>query len=166
MITVAALPSICSLTIAVTKMLRNKFLYQFTCNILFTCNMFFSALANWSIHNILLWLPNLQYNFPNSRLSFWNCLVDTLCHPEVGFNTEHYNVILQGCSESTSSVAFEVLMIYCQIHFINSFIFHCLTLNIKLFIFKLFNVKFLFSEIMSLANRRERLVYGVMDARP
>ena len=147
-------------------MLRNKFLYQFTCNILFTCNMFFSALANWSIHNILLWLPNLQYNFPNSRLSFWNCLVDTLCHPEVGLNTEHYNVILQGRSESTSSVAFEVLMIYCQIHFINSFIFHCLTLNIKLFIFKLFNVKFLFSENHAFRKQKRTVVYGVMNARP
>ena len=72
----------------------------------------------------------------------------------------------QRCSEGTPSVAFEVLIISCQIYVINLFIFNRLTLNIKLFIFKLFNVKFLFSEIMSLANRRERLVYGVMDARP
>ena len=53
---------------------------------------------------------------------------------------------VQGRSEGTSSVAFEVLIINCQIYFINLFIFNCLTLNIKLFIFKLFDVKFLFSE--------------------
>ena len=58
-----------------------------------------------------------------------------------------YNIVAeQGRSEGTSSVAFEVLIINCQIYFINSFIFNCLTLNIKLFIFKLFDVKFLFSE--------------------
>ena len=34
----------------------------------------------------------------------------------------------------------------CQIYFINLFIFNCLTLNIKLFIFKMSDVKFLFSE--------------------
>ena len=72
----------------------------------------------------------------------------------------------QGRSEGTSSVAFEVLIINCQIYFINSFIFNCLTLNIKLFIFKLFDVKSLFSENHVFANRRERLVYEVMNARP
>ena len=51
------------------------------------------------------------------------------------------NLFFQGCSECSSSVAFEVLIINCQIYFINSFIFNCLTLNIKLFIFKLFDVK-------------------------
>ena len=56
------------------------------------------------------------------------------------------NLFFQGCSECSSSVAFEVLIINCQIYFINSFILNCLTLNIKLFIFKLFDVKFLFSE--------------------
>ena len=72
----------------------------------------------------------------------------------------------QGRSEDASSVAFEVLIINCQIYFINLFIFNCLTLNIKLLIFKLFDVKFLFPKIMSFANRRKRLVYGVMDACP
>ena len=52
----------------------------------------------------------------------------------------------KGCSEGTSSVAFEVLIINCQIYFIHFFVFNCLTLNIKLLIFKLFDVKFLFSE--------------------
>ena len=55
-------------------------------------------------------------------------------------------IMLQGRSEGTSSVAFEVLIINCQIYFINLFIFNCLTLNIKLFIFQLFDVKFLFSK--------------------
>ena len=54
--------------------------------------------------------------------------------------------MLQRRREGTSSVAFEVLIINCQIYFINLFIFNCLTLNIKLFIFKLFDVKFLFSQ--------------------
>ena len=52
----------------------------------------------------------------------------------------------QGRSESTSSVAFELQIINYQRYFINLFIFNCLKLNIKLFIFKLFDVKFLFSE--------------------
>ena len=72
----------------------------------------------------------------------------------------------QGCSEGTSSVAFEVLIINCQIYFINLFIFNCLTLNIKLFIFKLFDVKFLFSENHVFRKQKRTAVYGVMDARP
>ena len=36
-------------------------------------------------------------------------------------------------------------------------LFNCLTLNIKLFIFNLFDVKFCFPKIMSFANKRERL---------
>ena len=52
----------------------------------------------------------------------------------------------QGRSEGTSSVAFEVPIINCQIYFINLFIFNLLTVNIKLFIFKLFDVKLLFSK--------------------
>ena len=51
-----------------------------------------------------------------------------------------------GCSEGNSSVAFKVLIINCQIYFINLFIFNCLTLSTKLFIFKLLDVKFLFSK--------------------
>ena len=52
----------------------------------------------------------------------------------------------QECSEGTSSVAIELLIINCKICFINLFIFNCLTLNINLFNFNLFDVKFLFSE--------------------
>ena len=76
------------------------------------------------------------------------------------------NLFFQGCSECSSSVAFEVLIINCQIYFINSFIFNCLTLNIKLFIFKLFDVKFLFSENHVFRKQKRTAVYGVMDARP
>ena len=52
----------------------------------------------------------------------------------------------------------------CQICFINSFIF--LTLNIKIFIFKLFEVKFLFSENHVFRKKRRTDVDGVVDARP
>ena len=76
------------------------------------------------------------------------------------------NLFFQECSECFSSVAFEVLIINCQIYFINSFIFNCLTLNIKLFIFKLFDVKFLFSENHVFRKQKRTAVYGVMDARP
>ena len=54
--------------------------------------------------------------------------------------------VLQRRSEGEASVAFEVLIINCQMYFINLFNFNCLTLNVKLSIFKLFDVKFLFSE--------------------
>ena len=82
---------------------------------------------------------------------------------------------LQGCSEGNSSVAFEVLVINCEIDFINLFIFNCLTSNINLFIFNcltsdinLFNFNcltssFCFLKNISFASRRERLF---MDPRP
>ena len=54
--------------------------------------------------------------------------------------------VFQRRSEGIASVAFEVLIINCQMYFINLFNFNSLTLNIKLSIFKLFDVKFLFSE--------------------
>ena len=66
---------------------------------------------------------------------------------------DNIDILMQGRSEGTSNVAFKVLITNCQIYFINSFILHCLTL----FIFKFFDVKFLFSENHSFANRRERL---------
>ena len=51
------------------------------------------------------------------------------------------NFLGQGHSEGTLSVAFDVLIINYQIYFINLFILNCLTLNIKLFIFNLFDIK-------------------------
>ena len=77
-----------------------------------------------------------------------------------------YDIIAQGRGESTSSVAFEILIINCQIYFINSFIFNCLKFNIKLFIFKLFDVKFLFSENHVFREQKRTAVYGVMDSCP
>ena len=77
-----------------------------------------------------------------------------------------YDIIAQGRGESTSSVAFEILIINCQIYFINSFIFNCLKFSIKLFIFKLFDVKFLFSENHVFRKQKRTAVYGVMDSCP
>ena len=71
----------------------------------------------------------------------------------------------QGRSEGTSSVAFEVLIINCQIYFINLFIFNCLTLNIKLFIFNLFGVKLLFSKNHVFCKQKRTALYGLMDMR-
>ena len=75
-------------------------------------------------------------------------------------------LLIQERREGTLRVAFEVLIINCQICFLNSFIFNCLTLNIKLFIFKLFDVKFLFSENHVFRTQKRTAVYGVMDVRP
>ena len=72
---------------------------------------------------------------------------------------------LQGRSESTSSVVFEVLIINCQIYFINFLIFNYLTLNINMFIFKLFDIKFLISENHVFCKQKRTAVYGLMDAR-
>ena len=72
-------------------------------------------------------------------------------------------ITVQGRSEGTSSVAFEVLIINCQIYFLNSFMVNCLTLNIKLFIFKLFDVKFLFSENHVFRKQKRTAVFGVME---
>ena len=81
----------------------------------------------------------------------------------------------QGCSEGSSSVAFEVLIIKSKIDFINLFIFNCLTSNINLLIFNcltsninLFNFNcltsnFCFPKNIFFTSRRERMF---MDARP
>ena len=81
----------------------------------------------------------------------------------------------QECSKGSSSVAFEVLIINCQIDFMNLFIFNCLTSDIILFIFNclrsdinlfIFNCltsNFCYPKIISLSSRRERLF---MDVRP
>ena len=68
--------------------------------------------------------------------------------------------------KGTSSVAFEVLIINCQIYFINLFIFNCLKLNVKLLIFKLPDVKFLFSENHYFRKQKRTAVYGLVDVRP
>ena len=45
-------------------------------------------------------------------------------------------------------------------HFVNLFIFICFTLNIKLFIFDLFDAKFLFSENHIFRKQKRAAVYG------
>ena len=63
-------------------------------------------------------------------------------------------------SEGTSSVAFELLIINCQIDFINLFIFNCLTSDIYKFVhIQLFDVKFLFSENHILCKQKRTAVY-------
>ena len=61
------------------------------------------------------------------------------------------DLAMEGSSESTSSVPFEVLMINCHIEFINLFILNCLTSN------------FCFPKNISCTSRRERLF---MNGRP
>ena len=68
--------------------------------------------------------------------------------------------IIQGRSEGTSSEALEVLIVNCQIYFINLLIFDRLTLNIKLLIFKLFDVKFFFSENHVFRKQKRTTVHG------
>ena len=85
------------------------------------------------------------------------------------FNTTAYNAVAekhQSRSEGTSSVVLEAVTINCQIYFINLFIFNCLTLNIKLLVFKLFNVKLLFSKNHVFRKQKRTAVYGLMDAHP
>ena len=67
----------------------------------------------------------------------------------------------QGRSKGTSNIAFEVLIISCQIYLINLFIFNCLTLNINLFIFNLFDVKFSFSKNPIFRKQKRTTVYGL-----
>ena len=55
----------------------------------------------------------------------------------------------QGCSEGTSSVAFEALLINGQIDLINFLIFNCLTLNINLLIFNCLTSNFCFRKNVS-----------------
>ena len=144
----------------------------------------------WSIHNILLWLPNLQYKFPNSRLTFWNCLVDTLCHLEVGFYTEQYNVILidqKNVSRSmnnTSKISeqhyvqkllFPVLMIKNSGFILMSFFLYCSeycmlsrkkysSLDNHLLKLKLINIYIDFSAKISLIHRSSSRIYLLMNS--
>ena len=75
---------------------------------------------------------------------------------EISYHSAKYG---QGRSEGTSSVAFELLIINCQIYYINLFIFNCLALNVNLFIFNLCDVKFLFSESHICRKQKRTAVY-------
>ena len=78
---------------------------------------------------------------------------------------------IQGRSEETAIVVFEILIINCQIDFINLFVFKGLTFNINLLIFNCLMSNFCFSKNMfckqkrtkKQKSRRERLF---MDPRP
>ena len=85
-------------------------------------------------------------------------------------------IYVQGHREGTSSVAFEVLIMNCEIDFINLFIFNylassiilfilfnCLTLNINLSIFNCLTSNFCFPKNIYFASRRERVF---MDVHP
>ena len=93
--------------------------------------------------------------------SFFTCQNITL---------ENKGKLIQGRSEGTSSVAFEVLIINCQIDFINLMICNCLKANTNLVICYCLTSNSCFPKNISFASRserkksrRERLP---MDARP
>ena len=69
----------------------------------------------------------------------------------------------QGRSETTSNVACDVLIINCQINFINLFFLNCVASNITLLLFNCLISNFCFLKIKSFASRSERLF---MDPRP
>ena len=77
-----------------------------------------------------------------------------------------FRVPKQGHSEGTNNqlanIFYSSLIQLYFIHLIHS----SSTLNIKLFIFKLFDVKFLFAENNVFRKQKRAAVYGVMDARP
>ena len=95
--------------------------------------------------------PNVFKKFPENQIT----------KNFIYLTSSNFVTISQGRSEGTSSIAFEVLTINCQIYFINLFIFNCLTLNINLFIFNLFDVKYLFSENYIFCKQKRMAVYGL-----
>ena len=86
--------------------------------------------------------------------------LDTELKVSKHYTNKLYKHTVQGCSEGTSSVAFEVLIMNYQIYFINLVIFNCLTLNINLFIFNFFDVKFWFSENHIFRKQKKTAAYG------
>lgn len=70
---------------------------------------------------------------------------------------------IQERSETTSNVACEVLIINCQINFINLFFLNCVASNITLLLFNCLISNFCFLKIKSFASRSERLF---MEPRP
>ena len=76
------------------------------------------------------------------------------------FHWRFYFRMNQGRSESTSSVAFEVLIINCHIEFINLFIFNCLTSNINLFIFNCPTSNFCFPKKHIFQKQKRTAAYG------
>ena len=135
-------------------------LYFYLCLLAIYCTFLaFSVLHCSTVFTLISFLvpfhPYILYqNFVSSHFEFFSAILK--------FVQQRINRRGKG----TSSVAFEVLIINCKIYFINLFIFNCLTLNTKLLIFKLFDVKLLFSENHAFRKQKRTAVYGSVDARP
>ena len=107
----------------------------------------------------------LLYNYNSDNLSFnFTEILFFILHILNGHPSGTLLFILslkalrnQRCSESTSSVAFEVLIINCRIEFMNLFIFNCLALNINLFILNCLTSNFCFPKNIYFASRKEQL---------
>ena len=71
-----------------------------------------------------------------------------------GAQREYLKYSIQGTNSQLPNISYKL------------FIFNCLTLKITLFIFKLFDTKFLFSENHVFRKHKRTAVYRLMDARP
>ena len=67
---------------------------------------------------------------------------------------------IQGRSEGTSSLAFEVLIVKSEIDFVNLFIFNCLTSNISLFNFNCLSSIFCFPKNIFFRKQKRTDVHG------
>ena len=67
---------------------------------------------------------------------------------------------IQGRSEGTSRLAFEVLIVKSEIDFVNLFIFNCLTSNISLFNFNCLTWNFCFPKNIFFRKPKRMDVYG------
>ena len=67
---------------------------------------------------------------------------------------------IQGRSEGTSSLAFEVLIMKSEIDFVNLFIFNCLTSNISLFNFNCLSSIFCFPKNIFFRKQKRTDVHG------
>ena len=67
---------------------------------------------------------------------------------------------IQGRSEGTSSLAFEVLIVKSEIDFVNLFIFNCLTSNISLFNFNCLSSIFCFPRNIFFRKQKRTDVHG------
>ena len=67
---------------------------------------------------------------------------------------------IQGRSEGTSSLAFEVLIVKSEIDFVNLFIFNCLTSNISLFNFNCLSSIFCFPKNIFFSKQKRTDVHG------
>ena len=93
------------------------------------------------LENIYISVSSWQYNYSHKTLKRY-----VNCH--INLKVSYWSQL--GRSETTSSVAFEMLIINCQMELINLFIFNCLKSN------------FCFRKNISFARRKELLF---MDAR-